>query len=269
MASPHLLTIPSEVRQKIFEYSVECFDAHLHPGDPTSSNALDVVAQEPIKRWPFFFQDPKCDRTQRQYDQPSCAHFEQQIAEAGDVDEELLGCQHIVKQSLMWSCEQLRAEFVEVLGKRMDLHIRLYIGHKHLDLVSASRSLPAGMQDYIRRIELDAKDLGPYLHKPVLTMDFFRHFGQLEIVIIDIGNMGLENFAEQDHSLWNEDGLEFWLLLLIKHKMTECKAKFALEVPGRRFKIGILLRLVGLLGYPSYYNKYGDFLVCHVILHVQ
>ena len=262
MAQPHLLTIPSEVRQKILEYSVECVDAHLHPGDPTSSNVLDAVAQEPTKRWSFFFQDPKCDLIQRQYDQPSCEHLEQQVEEASDVDEELLGCPHIVKQSLMWTCEQLRAEFVEVIGKRTRLHIRLYVGHKHWDLLSAQRSLPAGMQDNIRKIELDAKDLGCNLTKPLLTMDFFHHFEKLEIVIIHIGDMGLGDFAEQDHSPWNDDGLESWLLLMVKKKMTECKEDFASEVPGRTFNVGILLRLISPFGCPSYCRIFGYTLVC-------
>ena len=254
MAPSYLLTIPSEVRQKILEYSVECFDAHLHPGDPTASNVLDAVAQESIKRWSFFFQDPKCDLTQRQYDQTSCGHFEQQIEEAGDIDEESGGCQHTMKQSLLWTCEQLRAEFVEVLGKHTSLHVHLYIGHKHRDLVSAQRSLPAGMEDYIQKIELDATDLCHNTYKPILTMGFFRHFTQLEIVIINIGKMGLEHCAEQDHSHRTEVDLESCLLSMIKDRMTACKEEIASEVPGRRFKIEILVQLMGPMGYPSYYS---------------
>ena len=269
MAPPHLLTIPSEVRQKILEYSVECSDAHLHPSDPTTSETSDAVAQEPIKRWSFFLQDPKCDLSQRQYDQPSFEHFKQQIEEAGDVDEELVGCQHAVKQSLMWTCEQLRSEFVEALGKRTSLHIRLYTGHKHWDLIGAQRSLPAGMHDYIRKIELDAKDLGHNIYKPILTMGFFRHFRQLKVVIIDIGTMDLEHFAEQDYSYWDGTDVQSDLLLTIKDKMIQCKEKLASEVPGRRFKIEILLQLNGPLGYPSYFTIYGYALVCYELWYIQ
>ena len=262
MSPPHLLTIPNEVRENILEYSIECSDAHLHPGDPAPLTTSDAAAQKEIKRWSFFFEHPKCDISRRQDHRSLCEHLERKLGEAGDIDEELLGCQHIVKQPLLWTCEQLRAEFVQVLGKQTNLRVCLYIGHKHRDLADAPRSLPAGVQDHIRKIELDISDLDPERCKPVLTMDFFWNFRQLQIVIINTGTMRLEQYSGQDHGYWNEDGLEPWLLLVMKEQVTKCKEKFASEVPGRKFKIGILLQLLGRLEIPSYYSTYGYTLVC-------